>query len=162
NLLIGSKGNLFIHANLYGRLWLTNQLHINAGASLSHLSNATSKLPNLGLNVPSISLGAGYLFNPATLKNYRFDSTIKPGFLFQLTTGVKESPWVSSNIYTQWLLAAEYRFRQSAYGGFVAGLNFIYDPSQQKLFIDDVITIGIKNYNNFNLAAYGGYEFRLG
>ncbi len=162
NLLIGSRGNLFIHANLYGRFWLTNQLHINAGGSLSHLSNATSKLPNLGLNVPSISLGAGFLFNSIPLNNYEFDSIINPEFLLQLTSGVKESPWVASNIYQQWLLAAEYRFRQSAYGGFVAGLHFLYDPSQQNLFIDDVITIGIKNYNNFNLAAYGGYEFRLG
>ncbi|RYZ38841.1 MAG: hypothetical protein EOP49_30680, partial [Sphingobacteriales bacterium] len=60
NLMIGTHLNATISMRLQSELRLSQHVSMNAGISFSHLSNGTFRLPNLGLNVPAISLGLRY------------------------------------------------------------------------------------------------------
>ncbi|MBA2745251.1 MAG: acyloxyacyl hydrolase [Flavisolibacter sp.] len=163
NLLIGSHGNIFIQAGIRGKFHLTKQTQLHAGISISHLSNGSYKLPNLGLNIPSVTLGISRILNPSELVRDENNPSSKTSRLqFQATTGVKQSPWVHSNSYGQFVLSSEYSFKNSAYGRFYSGISFLYDGSLNKLFVDSIITVGLRNYSRFNLAPIVGYELVVG
>jgi hypothetical protein len=75
NMLLGSKLNLFIQLIWKNEIAVAHNAFISGGISFSHLSNGTSKLPNLGLNVTE-SLGGRiyhtgnvlYSGSPASIK----------------------------------------------------------------------------------------------
>ena len=59
NNAIGSHINGFVNLQFnYNKHF--NHWHLGAGIEFSHYSNAATKVPNLGLNVPSINFNVGY------------------------------------------------------------------------------------------------------
>jgi len=60
NIAIGSSLNIFIHALLEAKVKVSKRLSLSAGLAFSHFSNAAYKVPNLGINVPTVSIGALY------------------------------------------------------------------------------------------------------
>lgn len=44
--------------------YFMGRTHIVAGIDLTHCSNGSTRVPNLGINLPYVSLGVGYSFNP--------------------------------------------------------------------------------------------------
>ena len=72
NIAIGSHLNAFVQLKYEMRWAITNRLGFSAGISLSHFSNAAFKVPNLGINLPTINMGFSYkLFKdtPDIIKN---------------------------------------------------------------------------------------------
>lgn len=63
NIMIGSKLNAYINADLYLRWMLSPQFDLNCGVSLSHFSNGNTKYPNAGLNTTGLNMGVVYNFN---------------------------------------------------------------------------------------------------
>lgn len=59
NTAIGSHFNGFVNLSFqwhkYFKFW-----HVGAGIELGHFSNSAMKVPNLGLNLPSVSFNVGY------------------------------------------------------------------------------------------------------
>ena len=106
NVVIGSKANLFIHAALKNVWHINSKWNLNVGVSISHLSNATIKLPNLGLNIPAFTAGISAYINNSILPNKikRGSFQKKWNILSQITTGVKQVPWVKSKRYVQVIL----------------------------------------------------------
>lgn len=66
NELIGTHLNGCINMVVEQEWQLMKQLYLNAGVSFTHISNGSITLPNLGLNIPALSLGVRYSFQPAT------------------------------------------------------------------------------------------------
>lgn len=60
NLMIGSHITNISYANLFLRRKLTSQLYLKTGISYFHFSNGHYKLPNIGMNIPSVTLGLIY------------------------------------------------------------------------------------------------------
>ncbi|MDX2248900.1 MAG: acyloxyacyl hydrolase [Bacteroidia bacterium] len=60
NNVIGSPLNYFILFQLESRWTISDHWQLALGADYSHFSNGRSKIPNLGLNIPAISLNARY------------------------------------------------------------------------------------------------------
>jgi hypothetical protein len=164
NVVIGSKTNLFIHAALKNVWHINQKWNLNAGVSISHLSNATTKLPNLGLNIPAFTAGISTFINRSAFEKITYrDSFLKKwNAIIQLTAGIKQVPWVNSKRYGQMILSSEFLYQPNRFGRYGGGLAITYDPSQDNFFIDSVITVGIKNYPAINLALFASYEIILG
>ncbi|MEZ4829202.1 MAG: acyloxyacyl hydrolase [Bacteroidia bacterium] len=60
NNVIGSPVNNFVRFQLESRWQVSDYWQITLGTAYSHFSNARTKVPNLGINIPSVSLGAGF------------------------------------------------------------------------------------------------------
>jgi len=57
NRAIGSMGNAFGQLYVIGSHTVSKSLCINLGLRFSHFSNGAWKAPNLGINIPSVSIG---------------------------------------------------------------------------------------------------------
>lgn len=64
NVTIGSHVNALINMQLTYEQRITKNIFLNAGIGFTHYSNGAFTTPNLGLNMPSVSLGATYKFYP--------------------------------------------------------------------------------------------------
>jgi hypothetical protein len=69
---------------------------LRLGGSFSHFSNAAAKSPNLGMNIPAISLGAQY--TPKPIRDYHFqfhgrrrEAEFPWGFFVDLNLGFREN-----------------------------------------------------------------------
>ncbi len=65
NVAMSTHVNALICFGLRSRFYLgeTKKTHIIAGIDLTHCSNGSTKVPNLGINLPYISLGLGHTFH---------------------------------------------------------------------------------------------------
>lgn len=63
NVVIGSKINAYINANLYFNWILSQHWDLVTGFTASHFSNGNTKIPNAGLNTTGIKIGLIYNFN---------------------------------------------------------------------------------------------------
>lgn len=70
NLAIGSKLNGTVLAGLQFRALASKKLQIQGGVDFFHFSNGAARIPNLGLNIPSINFGLSY-FTGASSKTER-------------------------------------------------------------------------------------------
>jgi len=64
DVAIGSHFNGFVNFRLTVKQQLTKRLRADVGVSFSHTSNGAFKVPNLGLNMPTLCAGLGYTINP--------------------------------------------------------------------------------------------------
>lgn len=63
NIAIGSAINPFVCFRLNSKVRLSENLRMETGFGLSHFSNGSYTIPNLGINMVTASLGLGYHFN---------------------------------------------------------------------------------------------------
>lgn len=68
NITIGSHFNAAILFALTVKSRLTERLSVNAGLSMFHLSNGSIKIPNYGLNIPTVFCGLTFKINNDTLQ----------------------------------------------------------------------------------------------
>jgi hypothetical protein len=162
NVLIGTYGNAYIHFLWQNEVRLFSNIHATAGLSFSHFSNGSSTLPNLGLNIPALTIGLRYSGTPGeTIPKKRLDSLIKKRTLTVFTTaGWKQFPWIESQRYLVNTVQLEWarRFRHSArYSG---GAVFFYDRA---LEVDPSGILDQKRKGNkLQAGLYAGYEHLLG
>lgn len=69
NNVIGSSINAQVCFGLESRILFGNHL-VNISLDLTHFSNGSTKMPNLGLNLPYVGLGYGYRIREAIDSNY--------------------------------------------------------------------------------------------
>src|SRR5215204_6371217 len=63
NVLLGTALNAYLNFVWQNEWRLNSKTFINLGLSFSHLSNGSSTLPNLGLNIPAVSIGMRYAYD---------------------------------------------------------------------------------------------------
>lgn len=68
NDVIGSHINGFMNFYLNAAIKLTNALDIKSGIGITHFSNAAITVPNLGVNIPTLTLGLTYRFNTKNIQ----------------------------------------------------------------------------------------------
>lgn len=65
NIAIGSHVNAFLQIMYEMRWAITQRFTLTAGIGMSHLSNGAFKTPNLGINIPTLTMGVSYrLYKP--------------------------------------------------------------------------------------------------
>lgn len=63
NIMMGSKTNAYLNANLYLNWMISKQVDFITGFTLSHFSNGNTNIPNAGMNMIDFKIGLVYNIN---------------------------------------------------------------------------------------------------
>ena len=153
NVMIGSHLNMV--ASMVGELEIdvTERLRTSFGFGLTHYSNGAFTIPNLGLNIPAISLGLNYNFK-TNLLNDRVvvDPPIeKYGIIVYGLAGLKENYPVGSRKYGSYSLSADFYKRFGYRSRLVGTLDFFYNTSLKPRMIEE----GMSVKNEFEVMQQG-------
>ncbi len=169
NVVIGSHLNNTTDFQLKYRFNITPKLETRIGLGLQHYSNGSFLRPNLGLNIPHVSIGIKYGISrnkKAASKTYKSDSS---RFYSSFNYGWKTLVFGSETSYSVYNLALGYSIALNKNRYFHFQMDFIYDFSiphlkiyDYKLKATDNLIIGPfvwyeKRYGNVGLAIGSGY-----
>lgn len=130
NNAIGSKLNLFVNTQ-FDINYYFNRWQIAVGFAFSHFSNASFRLPNLGINVPALNLSIGYGISCIEIQNSLDTIPTNKKWYFEslFTTGVKEIQTAKHRLYPSFdlLFRANKPFAKKSGIGF--GFDLIYSSS---------------------------------
>lgn len=162
NVLLGTALNAYLNFTWQNEFSISKSTFLNLGFSFSHLSNGSTSLPNLGLNVPAVSLGVRYQQNTTPVMPHIINDSFQMKYEFNLYTsvGVKQHPWVGSRRYVVNVFNAEVTSqisRKHQYGG---GVILFYDRSLE--VNPETITSDKRKHNNLQAALLGTYEYSVG
>jgi hypothetical protein len=134
NTIIGTKLNAFIHLMFQNEFKITPRIFLNANLGLMHVSNGGTILPNLGLNIPTISAGIRYTFATSTIDTITSLKSVPKQIQYSIysTAGLKQWPWVGSEKYlinTLYLQGQQSLNENNKAGG---GLMLFYDRTLSK------------------------------
>lgn len=162
NVLIGGHLNAFLNLLWVNEVRLGTHWYLDAGAGFSHLSNGGYILPNLGVNIPSLQVGARYAFrDPRVQPAGRPDSfSRKLAYRVFASLAAKQYPWIGSPRYLIGLASVEASKRTSARHRFGGGTTLFYNPSLE------IPESGLKSEklkgNNAQVGVYAAYERHFG
>jgi len=74
NNVIASPVNNCTNFGLHSRYKVNERFRVFAGGSFTHFSTGDVKLPNLGINIPTVDAGICYTFKPVNEKTFNRDS----------------------------------------------------------------------------------------
>lgn len=161
NNAIGSFLNACVLIEFKNNISVNNRLNWNYGFSLTHFSNGSFKLPNLGLNFVTLNTGFGYNVGNKkefiTNKNTSYDKSLKLNLLAHL--GVRSNS-EDSPLYPIYTITAEATKRISYKSKILFGIEGFYNTSVQHL--DDYETIvfnkdTLTRNSNLQSGIYIGY-----
>jgi hypothetical protein len=164
NLVISTHLNACIRIGLYADYRVVQHLSLGLGFSLTHLSNGSTKVPNLGLNIPALSLGIKYTIDPSMPKIHQDVPAHIPKIHYTLflSGAVKEGHPIESSSYLAWLVNFEVTKQYAYTGKFGGGINLTYDPSLK----EEIPNSNVYAFDNSKLkleaSIYGSYEYVIG
>jgi hypothetical protein len=172
NDAIGSRAAVYFNVNYYGAWRINRDIDLTYGVDFTHFSNGRTFMPNYGLNMFGLNLGAKYNFNadqkkvnddPYTqeLLQARFD---RPATMAQdkirrhslnigefLGTVQNYEDAGTSNRYLTNSFVIDYRYRFTTMHGITLGWDWFYDGSLEPEYPDNQMLYGI----------HAGYDFHF-
>jgi hypothetical protein len=164
NLMIGTHINAVISMRLQSEWQLYKDVYMNAGILFTHLSNGSIRLPNLGLNIPSLSAGLRYnpASSPVTHSRHR-PSAMNKNYLFINTSiAFKQTYPLESKLRLVKIINPEFSHALSAVSRLGAGVIISYDPSLSKEIANAPTYTFDQSQPQFQASIYGGYEHVAG
>lgn len=151
---------LLINLSIYYKI--TDRLQLNLVGNYNHISNGGIKLPNKGLNYPSISLGIDYSFDKLYFspreKIHRSNFHKKNFILASVFLGFKGIT-EDEKLYFITGLLGKFGRQISQMSAFNGGIEFNIDGAEKKLAS---IYPEIPSNAPYKLSLTGGYEYLLG
>ncbi len=151
---------LLINLSIYYKI--TDHLQINLAGNYNHISNGGIKLPNKGLNYPSISLGVDYSIQKIqfTQREKILRSDVKQSNYLRTSillgfTGITED----DKVYFVTGILGKFGRRISQMSAFTGGIEFIIDETEKHL---RTIDPEIPSNAPYKTSLTGGYEYLLG
>jgi hypothetical protein len=162
NVLLGTALNAYLNFIWQNEFKIAPKTFVNVGLSFSHLSNGSSTLPNLGLNIPAFSIGFRYAGNSLPVMAHIEKDSInkKLSYFLYSSIGIKQHPWIGSKRYVVNSFSVEMTKHIShkyQYGG---GAVIFYDRSLE--VNPRTITSDKREHNNVQVGVYGTYEYLIG
>ncbi len=162
NTLIGTRFNVFLSFALQNEIKLSDRLNLAASIGIMHVSNGSTKLPNLGLNIPNLSAGIRYaLGKPVQYPRVVKDTSSKKIDMAAYTSiSVKQYPWVGGSYYlinAAQLEASKRTGRNSSIG---IGTLLLYNRTMRRYIMED--RPENPTYQKFQAGLYFSYEHFLG
>lgn len=155
NNIISSKFNYCLNGRINITHKIYNQLYINAGLGIIHFSNGNLKLPNLGINVPTvhIGLGFGHANSPKVIKDSLSPFRRSNHLYISAAGSLKQNYPILGPYYFVGIF--------SVYGGrtisrksiLQTGIDYFYDPSIQRTVERELNTI-----QNSRIGLLFGHE----
>ena len=143
NYAIGSHIDAAINLSFEYRQRLFNRLHWVTSFGLTHFSNGSTKIPNMGINVLSVATGLSWYLAPPKAqidkklrpRNYIFEFDGKQHFVtdYQYTVGFKDisQEYGTHNYFLVHDLAANFMFQLSEIHRLGLCLELVYDNSDK-------------------------------
>lgn len=132
NNAIGSNFNMIISASFEGVYYLSKGFSIFISPQFYHYSNASSKIPNLGINTINLRGGIQYAFNDSKelfykKRNKKFPARKIIGHEINFGIGFRQINIPNGILYKVPQLAYFIHYNRSAYFRLVGGLQFEYN-----------------------------------
>jgi hypothetical protein len=164
NIAVGSSFNGLMRLEPSIKINFSKRLSVSSGIAITHFSNASTKTPNLGINIATVQTGIRYSFNEikkSKEKNNVDTLTYKPKYFATIQSGYKEVYPANGPVYGLFAASFSYFFYQHKKGQFGIGSEFFYSPSLREELQQD------KNEDNDlnsipQLAININYEFSFG
>ncbi len=130
NLVIGSPFNAYVDFGLTNS-FVVKPLRISFGITYTHYSNGAITKPNLGFNIPSLSVSLGYINNYTPFKKDSLMPDKKRHFEIHLlaATGVRQNSTSDPYRYIANTISLNLEKYFSAKRMLGIGFDFFYDPS---------------------------------
>ncbi len=132
NNAIGSNFNMIISASFEGMYHFNNRVSIFISPQFYHYSNASSKIPNLGINTINFRIGLQYSMNESSglfykKRNKNFPARKFIGHEINFGLGFRQINIPNSILYKVPQIAYLIHYNRSAYFRLVGGLQFEYN-----------------------------------
>ena len=162
NAGIGSHINGVMHLDLHYEKLISEKSMIEIGTGITHFSNGSYSLPNLGINVATLSLAYHHTFGNKSAIDKRMISPVDKKIQIHFHTGgfmKKVYPPLGKNYFAATLSAMIFKpvTHKSAFG---AGIDIFYDNSISAR-IDRLGEKQSKVVDNFRPGIYAAYHFSL-
>jgi hypothetical protein len=166
NVAIGSHYNGFVNLRFSTFFMITSALRLDAGVGFSHASNGAIKMPNLGLNMPSVNLGIGYVFGSKTMC-YKRDTLLESDLKKDKhkwhasligVMGIKESEKYGSAEYTAYGLIYNMYYTKNYKNQFGGGLELAYNNATIYQWKKDSVS-NIRTRDVLQVGCKVGYAF---
>ena len=165
NVAIGS------HINDFGFFLTDLRYHINqhwdlqAGANITHISDASYHKPNLGINMTGLHLGFRYF--PVTSRPPQIERKLTPLKNRWLVQGRLSMAYISSYtpggpLYPVYIATGYVSRRWWSKNKVFAGLDYAYYQSIYAWLRNNRMDIGQEKKNAYKSAVFAGNEFLLG
>jgi hypothetical protein len=134
NIAIGSHVNVTINMFYEFKWLLFSKIYASGGIGLTHFSNGALKMPNLGINIPTINLGLAYRFNSSEkirkiLDTNSYNKKHQIEIQTFLSGGMKEISLAGNNKYGAFSLSTCFLKPLSIKRKIGIGLDFFWDFS---------------------------------
>lgn len=161
NIAIGSNINAFAFLGTKLSYQISTNLYATSSLSFNHFSNAAYSLPNLGLNYPMASLGAGWLLNPRK-KSEPYSGPIdkvKSYWSASVAFGIKELPKPRNKKFTVFSTSFERITGLNKKSSLLLGMDMFYNSglkAQQEFNSEKISAI-----ENLQIGIHVGYQIHI-
>ncbi|HEY6161134.1 MAG TPA: acyloxyacyl hydrolase [Bacteroidia bacterium] len=165
NTVLGTHVNGYAGYRLIAIIPVGKNLRLETGIGISHFSNGGTRLPNLGINIPTAELGLAYHFNN---KNVQLipDTSGKSGkqnsFSFHASTGFTSINPPGQKEYPAYNLSAQFERQVSNKSKWLAGTDLVFNSSHLAEYRSDTIVHLHSDLQNLQWGIKGGYELVMG
>jgi hypothetical protein len=160
NRAIGSYTNAFGQLSFGTRTVWSNGIGLNVNFRFSHFSNGGAKAPNLGINIPSVSVGLskGIPQKLEHLCNWNLSPKVWHRFA-SLRYGFKNTDIDDPRVFGVWVLEGGYSYRHTQNSSFRLGLSIHEDPTYRLEKLQPLKSFNGKN--GIELGVFIGYQYRM-
>ena len=162
NAAIGSHINGVLHLDLHYRGAIGEHSALEIGIGITHFSNGSTKVPNLGINLPKIDLGyRRYIGDPVSVGVRKTEPSIRPAsWQVYLAGAVKETYPVLGKKYPAGTANVLYTFSTVTRSRFGVGADFFFDASLAARYAR--INGSTRPNADFRPGLYGAWQMRIG
>jgi hypothetical protein len=165
NNAIGSHFNNFTTLATDLRYRVNEHWDIHLGGNFSHISNATLRTPNLGINMYGAHIGVRYF--PVTSRPQVLHNVLQPlknRWLLQLRAGISANEYGNGNgpLFPVYLFSAFASKRYAGKNKIIAGIDYSYHEGVYAFLRNNEILTGEERANSWKSAVFAGHEFLVG
>ncbi len=140
---------------------ITPNFYATTSLSFNHFSNAAYSLPNLGLNYPMTSLGAGWLMNAKEkIEPYAGEiDKVKSYWASSIAFGIKEAPKPRNKKFPVLSASIERINALNKKSSWLVGADLFYNSAlkAQREFKSEKIS----EVENLQIGIHGGYQLHI-
>lgn len=162
NAAVGTHINGVLHIDLQYRGRITKNGFAELGLGVTHFSNGSTRMPNLGVNFPKATFGYRQYFGQSTPTNVEMTKNQRKPACWQVYVagGVKETYPVLGDEYPAGTFDAACFPATGRRSRFGIGCDLFYDASLSVR--QERLTGSSRKDTDFRAGIYGAWEMRLG
>ncbi len=164
NAAIGSHFNGFVRLGSDLGFRINSRLNVTASLNFNHWSNGSMKVPNLGMNVPSVSLRADYFLKDRAIqirdKSEKINFDKKINWIATAALGIKQVEPLGSGNFTITTLQFDGLKAISSKNSLGFGIDFFFNEGIRQMMINTNQMFSTLNY--FRSGIHIAHQFRVG